>query len=540
MLHFSKIKIFSLLFTTLLIFLLAMPSFFPHYFNNKLFNKINKVNLGLDLKGGTHLMIEIDFKYFFDEQLQNLKDEVRKNLYDNNIKAIVNLRNDKIEISLNESRKIGDVKKIIDDNFPEITIEEGDGKIFSLRLYFDNSAIEKMKSKLTSQSIEILRRRIDENGTKEPIIQPQGDDLILLQIANDSNISKEQNADYAKSLKESIGKTAKMTFRFVDDNAVSGSKNLLHSSDSSVMYDDSGNQYLIENKIILSGDLLTDANPTYFEGSPAVAFRFNNIGAKKFAEITKENIGKFFAIVLDNKVITAPRINTVINQGSGVISGNFTVQEASQLALLLRAGALPAPLKIVEERLVGPSLGEDSIRQGTIASIAGIVLVGVFMIIFYGSFGLFANIGMVVNVCAIIAILSMIQATLTLPGIAGIVLTMGMAVDANVLIFERIKEEARNHNSGKKKNILLLVEQGFSQAFRTITDSNITTLIVALFLYLLGSGSVKGFAVTLSIGILCSLFSSVLLTRMMIAMYLQYLKKRHKLEMVNKSLFYKR
>jgi protein-export membrane protein SecD len=304
-----------------------------------------------------------------------------------------------------------------------------------------------------------------------------------------------------------------MTFHFVDDGSFN-SENF--SLDKMRVFDNEGRAYVIKKEIALSGDLLTDANPTYHEGQPAVSFRFNDIGTKKFAQITKENIVRIFAIVLDGKVITAPRINSIINQGSGVISGNFTTIEANEVALLLRAGALPTPLKIVEERTVGPSLGLDSIKNGTFASLAGLSFVAFFMLFFYGFFGFIANIAMFVNIIIIIAVLSTIGATLTLPGIAGIVLTMGMSVDANVLIFERIKEELR-----EKKSVFHSIEQGFTQAFRTITDSNITTLIVAFFLYVFGNGSVKGFAVTLSIGILSSVFSAIILTRMMIAIWIK-------------------
>ena len=287
------------------------------------------------------------------------------------------------------------------------------------------------------------------------------------------------------------------------------------------VYDNNGNNYSLKKEVILSGDLLVDAGATYHEGKPAVSFRFNSLGSRKFAQITQDNLGKIFAIVLDGKVITAPVINTVINQGSGVISGSFTTQEAGQVALLLRAGALPAPLTIVEERNVGPSLGSDSISSGKIASLVSLILIAIFMIIFYGTFGFIANIALFVNIAIIISFLSMIGATLTLPGIAGIVLTMGMSVDANVLIFERIKEELSS-----KKSVLASVEQGFSQAYRTILDSNLTTLIVAFFLYVFGNGSVKGFAVALSIGIMSSMFTAILLTRMLISIWLKRTKPK--------------
>ncbi|MFT6346571.1 MAG: preprotein translocase subunit SecD [Myxococcota bacterium] len=284
--------------------------------------------------------------------------------------------------------------------------------------------------------------------------------------------------------------------------------------------DTEGRRYSINKTPILTGDLLVDANATFYEGEPAVSFKFNYIGARKFAEITTNNIGRVFAIVLDGEIITAPKINSVIAGGTGVISGSFTTEDANNLALLLRAGALPAPIKIMEERTVGPSLGADSIRYGTNAAIYGFILVALFMVVFYGFFGVIANIALVVNISLILSALSWFGATLTLPGIAGIILVIGMAVDANVLIFERMKEEVRANN----KKIIVAIDTGFSQAFRTIVDSNITTLIIASLLYIFGSGAIRGFAVTLIIGILASMFSAIILTRTIISMWIKYRK----------------
>ncbi len=516
MLKFSKIKIFLITLVAISAFILSLPSFFR---SNKILEKIpnNKVALGLDLRGGSHLLLEVGFNQYLQEQIDNLKEDIKNLLRDNSLKITSEIINDKLLIAVNDSKEFESALKIIKKNYPKIDVKSSENKI---ELSFSSTEISEMKKNLIKQSIEILRRRIDENGTKEPTIQAQGDNQILLQIPqSETNSSNTEN----QNLKEIIGRTAKMTFHFVSEKTIDNSLVISSSINTETMYDSQGNPYLIEKPVILGGELLISANPTYYQGEPAVAFRFNNIGAKKFAQITKENIGRFFAIILDNKVVTAPRINSIINEGSGIISGSFTVKEATQVALLLRAGALPAPLKIVEERTIGPSLGQDSIKQGTMASIAGIIFVAIFMVTFYGLFGLFANIAMITNVATIITILSAIGATLTLPGIAGIVLTMGMAVDANVLIFERIKEELR-----LKQKTIIAVEQGFSQAFRTIADSNITTLIVAFFLYVFGSGSVKGFAVTLSIGILASMFSAILLTRMMIALYIKHLSKRKK------------
>ena len=315
-------------------------------------------------------------------------------------------------------------------------------------------------------------------------------------------------------IKNLLGQTAKMTFHFTDSGNQAGRNNRK-------MYDAEGNLYLVQKEIILSGDLLIDANTTYYEGQPAVSFRFNHLGTQKFAQITQDNVGRIFAIVLDGKIVTAPRINTPITEGSGIISGSFTVQEANDVALLLRAGALPAPLTIIEERTVGPSLGLDSIKSGAYASIAGLILVTIFMVIFYKKSGLIANLALIINIALILSALSLIDATLTLPGIAGIVLTMGMAVDANVLIFERIKEELKSNH-----NLIISIDRGFSQAFRTIIDSNITTLIAAILLYIFGNGPVRGFAVTLSFGIIASMFCAIMLTRMMISIWIKKRKPK--------------
>ncbi|NBV05841.1 MAG: protein translocase subunit SecD [Proteobacteria bacterium] len=508
MLNFSRTKIITILAVCFLALFYALPSFIsPSFFEkNPAFTKFlpsQKVNLGLDLRGGSQLTMEVDFDYYIKEQLNNLKEELKSSFRDEAVRAVPSINADKITFSLTDEEQKKSAKKLIKKVSNRVEVDENSGQF---QIYFSDQEIALMKQNLIKQSIEIVRKRIDESGTKEPTIQAQGENRILLQVPG------VENSDEIKSI---LGKTAKMTFHNVSDKTFSASDEGF-DSDLERLFDYQGRAYLIKKEVVLSGDLLIDASATYHEGQPAVAFRFNDVGSRKFAEITKENIGKFFAIVLDGKVVTAPRINTVINQGSGVISGNFTVAEANEVALLLRAGALPAPLKIVEERTVGPSLGSDSIKSGSLAAVAGLAFVAIFMMLFYGFFGLLANIAMFINIASIIAILSMIGATLTLPGIAGIVLTMGMSVDSNVLIFERIKEELR-----AKKTILGAVEQGFSQAFRTIVDSNITTLIVAFFLYVFGNGPVKGFAVTLSIGIISSMFAAIVLTRMMIALWIK-------------------
>jgi len=511
MLNFSKLKISLILIVCLWSLLFSLPTFLGESNKDLLkFLPESKVNLGLDLQGGSQLTLKVDSDYYFREQLEGLQKEIKSAFLENSIRALPSLEGNEISFTLLEKSDVKQIKKIIKQISAELTVKQI-GNDF--RVYYPDYVQEKMHQKLVLQSIEIIRRRVDENGTKEPTIQAQGKDNILLQLPGVKNVDE---------LKNILGKTAKMTFQFVKDS--SGFDGV---GEYDVIFDDNGNRYPVDREVILSGDLLIDASPTYFEGQPAVAFRFNDLGSKKFAQITKDNIGRIFAIILDNKVITAPRINTAIVQGSGVISGNFTVKEANDVALLLRAGALPAPLQIIEERTVGPSLGADSIRSGTISAICGLIFVSVFMIFFYRTFGVFANIALVVNILILIAFLAIFEATLTLPGIAGIVLTMGMAVDANVLIFERIKEETRS-----KQSVFLAIDKGFTESFRTITDSNITALIVAVFLFIFGNGPVKGFAVTLSIGILASMFSAIMLTRLLISIWL----KRSKNKKINFAL----
>jgi len=503
MLHFSKAKILFISLICLASIIYATPSMLigsGESFVQKILPQ-QKVNLGLDLRGGSQLMLEVDFDYYVKEQLTNLRDEIKNSFRDESVRVVPELAGSKIIFTLTDEEQKKLAKKLIKKLSGNVDVDENSGQF---QVYFSDAELVVIKQNLIKQSIEIIRRRIDENGTKEPTIQAQGEDRILLQVPGIENSSE---------LKSLLGKTAKMTFHFLAENHA--------EQDVMRLFDYENRQYPVRKEVVLSGDLLTDANPTYHEGMPAVSFRFNAVGSRKFAQITKDNVGKILAIVLDGKVVTAPRINGVINQGSGIISGNFTTKEASEVALLLRAGALPTPLKVVEERTVGPSLGLDSINSGKLSVLVAIGFIGSFMLLFYGFFGLLANVAMLINIAIIIAVLAAIGATLTLPGIAGIVLTMGMSVDANVLIFERIKEELR-----EKKAVLASIELGFNQAFRTIIDSNLTTLIVAFFLYLFGNGPVKGFAVTLSIGILSSMFSAIILTRMLIAIWLKKVRPK--------------
>jgi preprotein translocase subunit SecD len=365
------------------------------------------------------------------------------------------------------------------------------------------------------QSIQIIERRVNELGLVEPIIQRQGASRILVQVPGLQDPSR---------LKEIIGKTAKLDFRMVDLSMTPEQALASHPpADSEILDGEGGSKYLIDKRVLVSGGDLVDAQPGFDQrnGQPIVNFRFNSSGARKFAEVTKANVGKPFAIVLDNKVISAPVINEPIPGGAGQISGNFTVQSANDLAILLRAGALPAPLTVVEERTVGPGLGQDSINAGEHAAYAGAALVVIFMLVTYGLFGLFANVAVAVNVAMIFGLLSLLGATLTLPGIAGIVLTVGIAVDSNVLIYERIREEVR-----AGRTAISAIDAGFTRALATILDSNITTFIAAAVLFYIGTGPVRGFAVTLGIGILTSLFTAFTLTRLIVAYWVRLWRPR--------------
>ena len=511
MLNFSKYKIFTIILVCLVSVIYSLPNFLP---KNSTLSKIiptNAVNFGLDLKGGSYLLLQIDTEYYLNEKLINLKNEIKKEFRENIIRSIPTISNKKIIFTIKNKEQYSKVRKIINESDSDLITNDKDG-VFNV--YFSHHKIAAIHKNLVSQSIEIVRRRIDENGTKEPVIRSKGHDRILLQVPG---------VDNPEQIRRVLGKTAKMTFHFVSDNSFDKNA-LLKNTDRSLekISDKDGKSYLIKKEAILSGDMLTNANVTYYQGEPAVSFKFNNVGAKKFAKVTKNNIGKIFAIVLDKQIITAPRINSVIDQGLGVISGEFTVKEAHELALLLRAGALPAPILILEERTVGPSLGIDSIKHGTLSSLVGLLLVAVFMILFYKIFGVIAVVALIINISIVLTLLSLVGATLTLPGIAGIVLTIGMAVDANVLIFERIKEEYRNNN-----NVINSINLGFSQAFRTILDSNVTTLIVAVLLYIFGTGLVKSFAITLSFGILASMFSAIMLTRLMVVAWIKINKPKH-------------
>lgn len=507
------------------LFILAVCAFFvaaamPNFLNDEQlksypsFLPSQRVNLGLDLRGGSHLLLKLDFDAYLAEQLDFIKDEIRDKLRAQQI-GYIGLASATDHVSFEvrpETLPEGPtIAEIIRDINPELELEQPQENHFIVRL--SASGIVSKKQELLDHSMEIIDRRVNETGTKEPTIQRQGDDRILIQVPGMSD---------PQQLKNILGKTAKMTFHLMDESVtqeqvlrgVVPPGTVIRDADESEdkLPDGTRPKYAINRTAALSGELLTGANATYQQGQPVVAFSFNTLGARKFGEITQANVGKRFAVVLDDKVITAPVIRGPILEGNGIIEGNFTVESANELAILLRAGALPAPLDVIEERSVGPSLGADSIADGERAMAISALAVMLFMLIYYGLFGVIADIALIFNVAIILGLLSLMQATLTMPGIAGIVLTMGMAVDANTLIYERIRDELRNGKSPRAA-----IDQGFRNAFTTILDSNLTTLLAAFILFYFGSGTIKGFAVTLGIGIMSSMFTAILLTRLMIA-----------------------
>ncbi len=483
------------------------PSFLPH----------KQVSLGLDLRGGSYLLYEVDMEAAEKDQLNNLLDELRTALVAAKVGYTgLAVDNDQAVFVLREPGRENDIRQLIQKIDPNLQVTVSAGA--SVAIKPTDVELEGRRTAAVEQSIEIVRRRVDETGTKEATIQRVGSDRILVELPG---------IDDPERVKSLIGKTAKMTFQLVDTGAsvddarkgrVPAGDELLASQEART---GGPEYYVVRRRVMVSGDTLTDAQPTFNQNSPVVSFKFDSVGGRRFADATRENVGKPFAIVLDNKVISAPVIKEPILGGAGIIEGSFTVQTANDLALLLRAGALPAPLTILEERTIGPDLGADSIHAGALASVVGIVLVIVFMVIFYGLFGLFADVALFFNLCIMLASLTLLGATLTLPGIAGIALTMGMAVDANVLIYERIREELRSGRS-----IISSLQAGFERAFGTILDSHVTTLVAGALMFWLGEGPIKGFAVTLSIGVLTSLFSAILVTRLQIVTWLRRTKPK--------------
>ena len=470
------------------------------------------VNLGLDLQGGSSLLLQVGVDDVIKERMGTIEDSARQILRENkiryvNLKAGADSVRVKIENAGARDRAAALFKKI--DDGLDITTED-DG---TLVIKYTETALNQMKLKIVDQSIEIVRRRIDGMGTTEPVIQSQGSDRIVLQLPG------LQDPEEVKNI---LGRTAKMSFHLVDSrSSAADARRGMLSNTSRLINSVDGETLVITRKPVVGGENLTDAGVSYQEGQPVVSFKFDSIGGKKFGEATKNNIGERLAIVLDNEVISAPVIQGAILGGSGVITGNFTVKSANNLALLLRSGALPAQLQVLEERTVGAGLGADSIQDGVNASIIGLIAVIAFMVMAYGLFGIFTTVTVLLNLVLMLGALSLINATLTLPGIAGIILTIGMAVDANVLIFERMREEVRNGRSTKDA-----AEAGFTEAWATILDSNLTTLVAGFVLFYFGTGPVRGFAVTLTIGVLTSMFTSVTVTRLIISTWISRYKPK--------------
>ena len=517
MLYFSKIRIIVIVVLTIIFVYLTASNFFK--FDDNLINK--KINLGLDLQGGSYLLLEIDNKPVITQRLQNKLSSLRKYFKDENYKfrnlKIINNETISFELDKDFVEKFTSILENKESNinpyYQRFKTHEFnfnvENNLFNLQ-YSRYGLIEIKKTSL-DQALEIVRRRIDEVGTNEPNILRRGSDRIIVELPG---------LDDPMRIKSLLGKTANLTFRFVvqNDEPSFGSEKLL--------FEDGSEEAIVSKRIIISGENLLDAKPKMDNQSnqTVVQFTLDRVGAKRFGKATLSGVGKRLAIVLDGKIISAPIVRDAIVGGSGIISGDFTFQSATDLALLLRSGALPAPLNIIEERTVGPDLGQDSINSGILALVIGFFLVIFFMLFKYRIFGLIANIALITNLFLLVGILTLFEATLTLPGIAGIILTVGMAVDANVLIFERIKEEIKT-----EKNNILAFDSGYNRSKTAIIDANITTLISAIILFFLGSGPVKGFSVTLGVGIFTTLFSVYFIARLLTSLYVTRNKNKESL-----------
>ncbi len=496
--------------------LAAMPAWLPH----------QKLNLGLDLQGGSYLLLEVDTGALRAERLTNLAEDVARTLREGNI-AITDpaQTGGLVRVRITDPAKVNAAAALLRKSVgaPLAGVAGGNDVVVTTRpdqhieAAFAPQAQAADAAKAVEQSIEIIRRRIDSLGTKEPAIIRQGTNRIVVQAPGESDPER---------LKNIIGQTAKLTFQMVDES-VSPEDIAAGRIPRRVIQlpseDGYSASYTLERRVLVSGEMLTDARQAFDQqsGRAEVTFRFNGIGAKRFGDATAKNIGRRFAIVLDNKVISAPTIQSAIAGGSGVITGNFTPESANNLALLLRSGALPAPLRVEEQRTVGAELGADAVRAGAISLAIGAAAMLVFILLAYGLFGLFAAVALVVNVLLIIGIMSLTQATLTFPGIAGLILTLAIAVDANVLIYERMRDEA---HAGR--TAIAAADVGFSRALVSILDANITSLISALIMFQFGSGPVRGFAWTLAIGVVTSVFTAVVITQVLIAWWFRVVRPK--------------
>jgi preprotein translocase subunit SecD len=525
MLYFTRWKALGIILIALVVCLCAVPNFFPEA-RVKTWPAWaqRRLVLGLDLQGGSYLLLAVDSNYVKKEKLDQVRDDVRRTLRETKIGYTgLATKGDSVEVRItkdtDQATALGKLRELSQplggllgsNGQRSLDVSDAGGGV--IRLTVPQAAVTERIRQAIEQSIQIVERRVNELGTVEPLIQRQGTDRILVQVPGLQDPTR---------LKKLIGETAKMDFRMVDstvspEQATAGQL----PPDSEILPSTEAGHppYVVKKQVLVSGGDLIDSQPGFDQRSnePIVSFKFNTSGSRKFAQATSENVGQPFAIVLDSKVISAPVIREPITGGSGQISGSFTVQAANDLAILLRAGALPAPLTIIEERTVGPGLGQDSIDKGELAAYVGSILVIVFMLVTYRLFGVFANVAVAINVAMIFGVLSLLNATLTLPGIAGIVLTVGIAVDSNVLIYERIREELRGGRTA-----ISAIDAGFKRALSTILDSNITTFIAAAVLFYIGTGPVRGFAVTLGIGIITTVFTAFTLTRLIVATWVRW------------------
>lgn len=518
MFGYSKLKIAIVSATVFLGILFSIPNFISEETLKTLPKNLQSwfkpITLGLDLQGGSYLLMEVDTNDLLKERLTTLADLTRSDLRKAKIRfAGLTVSEGQMSLRLLNAADLNTAREVIRKIEPSLLSIENEDTL--LKVVYTEQALETMKQKAVQQSVEIVRRRIDELGTKEPQIQQQGVDRIIIQLPGVQDPSE---------IKALLGKTAKMTFHLVDEEtSVQAAQMGKLSPDSMIMSGDETGYIVLKRRVVVSGAQLDGAKGSYDEnGSPAVSFSFKTAGAKEFGNVTRENVGRRLAIVLDGKVLSAPTINSPITGGQGIITGNFTMQSANDLALMLRAGALPAPLTVVEERVVGPGLGEDSIKAGTGACLIGLAFIFVFMIIVYGGFGIIADITLLVNGILLLALLSLLDATLTLPGVAGIALTLAMAVDANILIMERMKEEI-HHGI---KNPQEVIKRGFAGSFSAIFDGQLTTLFAALFLFMLGSGSVRGFGITLGLGLATTMYAAIVVNKVIFMIWYQIKKPK--------------
>jgi len=506
-LYFSRLKLFVIYIVIIFLAFFSSLNFFNNNDKNSFISK--NINLGLDLQGGSYLLLEVDSEPLIIHNLQDKLINLRKILKEKDIKyqnLKIEGKSIKFKIPKDKISEFEDFllnkENSINNYFNNYRSYEMDYSIENnlVSIQYSKFGIIEIKNSSLEESLEIVRRRIDEVGTNEPTIQRRGNDRILVELPG---------LDDPNRIKSLLGKTANLTFRLVSDDEDSFGSEFL-------FFEDGTTKLSVNKRVVLSGDNLSTAVPKFDSQSSQtiVSFSLDRVGAKRFARVTSKNVGKRLAIILDKKIISAPEIREPIVGGNGQISGDFTFQSATDLALLLRSGALPAPINIIEERTVGPDLGEDSVKAGAISLLIGFILVIIYMFYKYRFMGLIADTALIVNLILLLGVLTVLEATLTLPGIAGIILTVGMAVDANVLIFERIREESKTENS-----LIHAFDIGYKKAQSAVLDANITTLISAIILFFLGSGPIKGFAVTLGIGILTTLFSAYFFARHLSSIY---------------------